>query len=319
MIEILSFAMQLAGVVLVAAVLSSVLSGVLYLPFRQSIRLFDPSTRSLATLCFALIAPAASIVTALLYLVPGHAQLLVVQHCHGGDCSIHAPLVAARSPGGIGLFTVASFLILGLVAGIARVVIVGRRRLAVLFVLGVQNRIPDHLILESDRLFAWCCGLLRQRIVISRGLLDRLSPPQLDVVLAHEAAHAARFDNLRSLAAQWSTRLWPSNFRDRILADLVADCEQSCDSAALCVAADPALFRQAVDVMTQEPSVHRGSGVVQFGSQVSAYRISAASAGTERRPSIAYLTVAFMWILQSAVAIAASHPIVETVAAIGFW
>lgn len=318
MTEVLSFVAQFAGVLLVAAILSSFLSGMLYSSFRRCIGGFGPSTRSLVTLCFALIAPAVGLVTALLYLVPGHAQLLVVEHCHGGDCTVHAPIVAVRSLGGMGLFAVASVLIFAFIAGIARVVVIGRRRLAMLFALGERNRRPDHLILESDRLFAWCCGLLKQRIVVSRGLIERLSSSQLDIVLAHEAAHAARFDNLRNLAAQWSTALWPGKLRARILADLIADCEASCDAAALGVAADSSVFQQAIEAMTSQPVLAHAGGAVRFGSEASAARISAALAGADRRPAMAYLLVSFMWILLSAVTITASHPIVEAVARLSF-
>lgn len=289
MIEALPSVVQFAGILLVAAVLSSTLSSVLYAPFRRCISRFKPSTRSLATLCFALIAPSVSLITTLLYLAPEHAQPLVFEHCHGSVCDTHAPVVAAGSFGSLGLLAVALLLVLTFVAGIAYLGLVGRRRMTMLFALGERQRKSNHLILDSDRLFAWCCGLFRQRIVISRALLERLSSEQLELVLAHETAHAVRFDNLRIFSARWLTRLWPAKSRDRFLADLVADGEQSCDAFALRTVPDPSIFQQT------------------------------GSAGGDHRSSVAYLLVACACAIQTAVAIAASHPIVEAIAAVRLW
>jgi beta-lactamase regulating signal transducer with metallopeptidase domain len=191
--------------------------------------------------------------------------------------------------------------------------------MAMLFALGGQQQRSNPLILESDRLFVWCCGLFRQRIVISRALLDRLSSDQLELVLAHETAHAARFDNLRILSARWSTRLWPAKIRDRMLADLVADGEQSCDAVALGAVPDPSLFQQAVAAMVPGPEISGAESLLQVGSPQAAQRISAVSVGGDRRPSIAYLLVVCVCAIQVAVAIAASHPIVETISAVKLW
>src|SRR5439155_27041411 len=47
---------------------------------------------------------------------------------------------------------------------------------------------------------AVCAGALRPRVVVSRGLLARLTPEQLDAVLLHEQHHARRRDALRQAA-----------------------------------------------------------------------------------------------------------------------
>lgn len=52
-------------------------------------------------------------------------------------------------------------------------------------------------IIAGDTAQAFCMGLLRPRIYISRGTVDRLAGPELAAVIAHEAHHVRRRDPLR--------------------------------------------------------------------------------------------------------------------------
>ncbi len=49
----------------------------------------------------------------------------------------------------------------------------------------------------DERPVAFTAGLVRPAVCVTRGLLDRLSDDQLSAVLAHEAAHVERRDNLQ--------------------------------------------------------------------------------------------------------------------------
>ena len=316
MIDALESAVQPAGVFLVATVISSLLSCLFYPPFRRAIARFRPGTRSLTTWFFALIAPAVGLLTVLLYLTPAHAQPVILQHCHDEVCGSHAPVIAADSLGGIGLLASTTVLALLFTAALGRVVVSGRRRLAVLFAL--SRPLSQHLVADSDRLFALCCGLVRQRIVVSSALIERLSAAELDVVLAHERAHQARFDNLRHLSARWATCLWPAARADRIRRDLAEDAERACDAVALRAAGDPSLFRRAVAVMASEPAMVHPGAPVRFGSDAGEARLLAAVAGDGRHPGPAYLLVALMWTLQLTVVAAVSHPIVEGLSALSW-
>lgn len=279
MIDILTIALQTAGVWMVAAVLSSLLSSLLYGRFRRTIAPFNSSTRSLVTLGFGMISPAVSLATALVYLFPDFAQMLVLPHCHGLDCGTHVPLVSAYSLGSVFLLAVVSLLILGFIAGLSRALLAGHRHLATLFHLSERAvGVPEHLVVDSDRLFAWCCGLLKQRVVLSSALVDRLDPEQLRVVLAHEQAHADRFDNLRKLAARVVSAFWLPSCRQRLLDDLAHDAEACCDAAA---------------------------------------RGLPASTVVAVRPMAAYLFLGAAWSCQMVAVVALSHPIVEIVAALG--
>ena len=108
-----------------------------------------------------------------------------------------------------------------------RLLLNGRRRLATLFLLDERVRSkPDYLILDSDQIFAWCCGFINQRLVLSKALVDRLDAAQLEAVLAHEQAHADRFDNLRNLAARLASVFWLPSRRQKLLEDLHQDNEE---------------------------------------------------------------------------------------------
>jgi Zn-dependent protease with chaperone function len=54
---------------------------------------------------------------------------------------------------------------------------------------GITGRVVDHTLP-----FAAQVGIWRSELVISQGLLDRLTPEQLEAVLAHESAHAHHHD-----------------------------------------------------------------------------------------------------------------------------
>lgn len=310
---------QLASVWLVATVFTSLVSAALYPVFRRAIQRNDPSTRSVVTLGYALVGPAAGIVTALVTASPDTARFLVIEHCHAGVCDSHAPLVGSGSLGSIGLVAVASLAVLVVGAATIRALAFGRRRLRSLFALSRQSHEREHLVVDSDQLFAWCCGLVRQRIVLSRGLVERLSTAELDVVLAHERAHLARFDNLRNFVVRWATILWPSHPRTRVRADLEADSERVCDLAALRACGSRQLFRRVVEIVTPASPHPMAAKGATFGSDHSSARVAELSRiDVQRRARVtAFALLAATWMAQAAAGIFLSHPVVEAIAAIG--
>jgi len=58
------------------------------------------------------------------------------------------------------------------------------------------------LVIDEERPQAFCSGLWRPRVYVSRGTLDLLAPDQLAAVVAHEAHHARRRDPLRLFVAR---------------------------------------------------------------------------------------------------------------------
>ncbi|MEX2227876.1 MAG: M56 family metallopeptidase [Dehalococcoidia bacterium] len=65
--------------------------------------------------------------------------------------------------------------------------------------LGLMDGID---FVDADEPFAFCHGLRRPRLMISRGVLDILDPDELEAVLRHEAAHLHERDPLRILVSR---------------------------------------------------------------------------------------------------------------------
>jgi hypothetical protein len=82
------------------------------------------------------------------------------------------------------------------------------------------------LVVPNPRPLAFCAGLLRPRVYVSTGALERLGEDELAAVVAHEAHHASRRDPLRILVARaigdaYSLGALPR--REQALAELSAD------------------------------------------------------------------------------------------------
>lgn len=93
-----------------------------------------------------------------------------------------------------------------------------------------SDRLKGALVIEDAVPRAFCAGLLRPRIYISRGALTRLDEPALDAVLAHERRHAERRDPLRfatlrvmARALSWLPAMSKLADRQTSLAELGAD------------------------------------------------------------------------------------------------
>jgi hypothetical protein len=82
------------------------------------------------------------------------------------------------------------------------------------------------LVVPGARPMAFCAGLLRPRVYVSAGAVQRLGANELAAVVTHEAHHAARRDPLRILVARaigdaYSLGALPR--REQALAELAAD------------------------------------------------------------------------------------------------
>jgi Zn-dependent protease with chaperone function len=64
---------------------------------------------------------------------------------------------------------------------------------------GLEGRVT---VLDDDEVFSFVYGAWRPRVVVSRGMLEGLSQPELAAVLEHERYHVAQLDPLRTALAQ---------------------------------------------------------------------------------------------------------------------
>jgi Zn-dependent protease with chaperone function len=70
------------------------------------------------------------------------------------------------------------------------------------------GQLPHHLhasgitVLETATPLALTCGLFRQKIILSEGLLSAISDQDREIILLHERQHIARYDVLKKLLAR---------------------------------------------------------------------------------------------------------------------
>lgn len=120
--------------------------------------------------------------------------------------------------------------------------------------------------LPSSRPAAFCDGLLRPRVVVSTGLLERLEPEEQVAVVCHELAHARSRDPLKSLLARIAARtfFWLpalSALLDRYL--LVK--ELAADREAMARTSRPALAGALSQVLAQ-PTPAGAVGMAEFAA-----------------------------------------------------
>lgn len=72
-----------------------------------------------------------------------------------------------------------------------------------------ERRIFPLSILESDAPVVALAGLTRPQFIVSRGVLNSLSPEQIDAALRHEYGHLTSYDNHKRLLLCVTPELWP--------------------------------------------------------------------------------------------------------------
>ncbi|MCC2605233.1 M56 family metallopeptidase [Planctobacterium marinum] len=193
-----------------------------------------PEQSAFSVFVYGLLAPVSALVAILLLSLPQFSSFLVAEHCHGLDCHPHRLQMTGMTLQVITKISVFVGVFIIACTYIARQLYANRSRFNLL------NRLAEptpaaYKVLDSNNPFAWCTGLLQPKIFISRGLFDRLSKDELQLVIAHEQAHARRKDNLRKWLIHWATIVWPKGLRSRIRQDLADITEQVCDQVAMAI------------------------------------------------------------------------------------
>lgn len=206
-------------------------------PLWARITHWHPSDRAVALFAIATAPAVIPTCVAVILAAPGLVGLAVpgLDHCDSHPEHAHLCLVHPTAP-------LLPLLVGALLASVAAgAAVAGRtihrvsrtnqplRALARL----VSNELSGRVALvESERPFAITYGLVNPRTLISRALIESLSPVQRAAVFAHEAEHMRRRDPLRYLTARFFTALlWPS-VRSEVLRELLLSAEQICDEQA---------------------------------------------------------------------------------------
>lgn len=200
---------------------------------RPALAAATPADRAALLLGLALLPPSVAALAAIFGFSPVIGGLIVDTHCHEGiGCVAHVPALHTRA-------LYAGVLAAGVAAAAGAWVwpLAGRLRRS-LQLAGALSSLSEHVerrryeVIRNSEPFAYCVGLVRPRIVVSDGLLARLSASELESVLQHEEAHAARRDNLRRWLAAAALAPLPRRMRGPLLHDLAVASEQACDLEA---------------------------------------------------------------------------------------
>jgi hypothetical protein len=90
----------------------------------------------------------------------------------------------------------------------------------------------DVRLLDGAEPLACTVGGARATILLSRGLVDRVTERQLRIVLSHERAHVRRRDVLTTIADRLAGLLLPKEASRPLLSQIVLAREQLCDDAS---------------------------------------------------------------------------------------
>ena len=208
----------------------------------------DPGQRATLLLRLAVLPVITAILVTALSFLPGIGGIVVDKHClRDATCLRHIPVFCADVVHAA-LLTAGPVMLTGIGACllyrcVSRSVSLNRglRCLADIHSVAAgpaasgPGSVAAHggiAVVETPKLFAYCAGFVRSRLVLSRGLIRALSPSELGAVIAHEQAHAARHDNARRLAALIGLWLVPQALSRRLLRDMALSSEFACDREA---------------------------------------------------------------------------------------
>ena len=196
---------------------------------------------------------------------PEAASFLLPDHCHETACSPHRPHFDIHSASGLSAVVLAgTALLYCLLLAVTRLNR-ARRHIAALY--RFSTSVGDHRfrIIDSDTPVAWCAGLLRPNIFLSRKLVTALDERQLDSVLNHEIRHMERRDNLRRTLVRGATLIWPRRVRAVYLRDFDVATETACDREAARKSGTGSLLHEARQTLFRLAASGAGTGTTVSG------------------------------------------------------
>jgi bla regulator protein blaR1 len=107
--------------------------------------------------------------------------------------------------------------------------------------------LPIPVMSSPARLEPGVFGIRNPVLLLPEGITDRLTPPQLEAVLAHELCHVRRRDNLTAAIHMMVEAIfWFHPLTWWIRARLVEERERACDEEVLSRASDPQVYAEGI-------------------------------------------------------------------------
>ena len=111
----------------------------------------------------------------------------------------------------------------------------------------VELDLPVETIVSNGSIEPGVFGAFRPVLVLPKGLFERLTPAQLDAVIAHELCHLRHRDNfVAAIQMVVETVFWFHPLVWWIGARLLEERERACDEGVLRTGSEPRLYAEAV-------------------------------------------------------------------------
>ncbi len=211
---------------------------------------------------------AASLPSIVALFAPGFDHCAAHDDAHAHLCFRHLPHHGIHTALLLVLVFVSTYLLLRAVFATTTLIRAGRLWDA-LTATGEWRADLELTVLETPQPLCVAAGLLRPRVLMSRGLLTSLGEPERAVVLAHERAHVRRHDALVASGVRAMASLHLPFVARWIVREVELAAEQACDeeaagvSSRLAVASTILAVERAVQASTFAP--HGAVAFVQRG------------------------------------------------------
>jgi uncharacterized protein (TIGR03435 family) len=107
--------------------------------------------------------------------------------------------------------------------------------------------LPIRVMSSTARLEPGVVGIVKPVLLLPEGITDRLTPPQLEAILAHELRHVQRRDNLTAaIHMVVETLFWFHPLVWWIRGRLVEERELACDEGVLRLGSEPQVYAESI-------------------------------------------------------------------------
>lgn len=185
--------------------------------------------------------------------------------------------------------------------------------------LGLKDKV--HL-LDSEVPFCFCAGFISPRVYLSRGMVEKLEPHELEALLLHEKHHLKNYDPLKILLGRLVvTALFVIPALREILEQYLLDKEIAADRSVIQHQGHDKGIAGALEKLLREHPTIPAEGLVAGSAEALSYRIDYLMGHTSQRGvpiPIPHLATSFLIIVLMLTIIvaplSASHPLNADVA-----
>ncbi len=179
--------------------------------------------------------------------------------------------------------------------------------------LGLKDKVH---FLDSEVPFCFCAGFISPRVYLSRGMVEKLEPHELEALLLHEKHHLENYDPLKMLLGRLvvAALFFIPALRD-ILEQYLIEKEIAADRSAIRYQGHFRGIAGTLEKLLQEGSTIPAEGLVVGGAEALSYRIDHLMGHTSQRgvripiPHLVTSVLVIVLILAIIVApLSGSHP-----------